>query len=295
MDRVLKDKKAILVFILPPLIIYAFTVIVPTVWSVYYSFFSGMPGVDFKFTGAHNYIQLWRDPMFLSSLAMTVKYVIIVSVCQIVFGLLLSFMFHFGIKRFKSLVRTLVFFPVVLPIIAVGQLFSKIYEITPQYGLLNSFLHLLGLNSLIQPWIGQTTTALGALCVMDIWTSVGFYAVIFYAALVDIPNDVLEAARIDGAHSFRLVWHIILPLLSPVLNTCLVFSFTGTLKVYQSILALTQGGPGNTTQSLSMYMYDSAFTYSKYGYASAIAVFMLALSLVIMLSINRAFASRNEI
>lgn len=294
MDRLLRDKKALLLFILPPALIYILTVIVPTVWSLVYSFYSGMPGIDFKFTGLKNYANLWSDSEFLGSLSMTLKYVAIMVIFQVGIGLLLSFLFNFGVKKHKTLVRTVVFFPVVLPIIAVGQLFSKIYEITPQYGLLNSVLNLIGLKSMVQPWIGNASTALGALCVMDIWTSVGFYAVIFYAALVDIPGDIIEAAQIDGARFWRLAWNIIMPLLKPIMCACLVFSLTGTLKVYESVLALTNGGPGHATESLSLYMYNSAFTFSKYGYASAIAVFMLVLSIIIMLIVNKLFAQKDE-
>jgi raffinose/stachyose/melibiose transport system permease protein len=294
MDKILKDKKALMLFILPPAIIYLGIVIIPTIWSIVYSFYTGMMGIDFRFTGLSNYIKIWSDQDFLDSMAFTLKYVGIMVIFQVGLGLLLAFLFHFGVEKYKSMVRTVVFFPVVLPIIAVGQLFSKIYEITPQYGLLNSVLHLLGLNGLVQAWTGQVSTAMGALCVMDIWTSIGFYAVIFYAALVNIPDDLIEAAEIDGAKPVRLAWNIIMPLLKPITCTCLVFSLTGTIKVYESIVALTGGGPGQATQSLSVYMYKTAFTYTDYGYASTIAVIMLVLSVVVMLAVNKLFASKDE-
>jgi ABC-type sugar transport systems, permease components len=294
MDRILRDKKALLLFILPPAIIYLAIVIIPTVWSIGYSFYSGMLGIDFKFIGIGNYVKIWSDQEFLSALVFTLKYVVIMVILQVGLGLLLAFLFHFGIAKHKSLVRTVVFFPVVLPIIAVGQLFSKIYEITPQYGLLNSLLNLIGLKGLIQPWIGQANTAMGGLCVMDTWTSIGFYAVIFYAALVNISSDLIEAAEIDGARPVRLAWNIIMPLLKPITCTCLVFSLTGTLKVYESIIALTGGGPGQATESLSVFMYKTAFTYNDYGYASTVAVLMLVLSVGVMLVVNKLFASNDE-
>ena len=294
MDKILRDKKALLLFTLPPAVIYLCIVIIPTIWSVGYPFYTGMIGIDFRFTGIKNYAKIWSDPAFIDALVFTLKYVAIMVIFQVGLGLLLAFLFHFGIEKHKTIVRTVAFFPVVLPIIAVGALFSKIYEITPQYGLLNSILNLIGLKSLIQPWTGQVSTALGALCVMDIWTSIGFYAVIFYAALVNIPNDLIEAAQIDGARPVRLAWNIIMPLLKPITCTCLVFSLTGTLKVYESIVALTNGGPGTATQSLSVYMYKTAFTYNDYGYSSTIAVIMLVLSIVIMLIVNKLFASKDE-
>ena len=144
-------------------------------------------------------------------------------------GLLLSLMFKFWLRRCKTIVRTLVFFPVVLPTVAVGQLFAKIYEIQPNYGLLNSLLDSLGFTNLVQPWIGQSSTALWALCVMDIWVAMGFYSVIFYGALLDISDDILEAARIDGCGGWQLFKNILLPLLRPMVITSLVFSFSGTV------------------------------------------------------------------
>ncbi len=199
----------------------------------------------------------------------------------------MALMFKFWLRKCKTVVRTLVFFPVVLPTVAVGQLFAKIYEIQPNYGLLNSFLSKIGLQNLVQPWLGQEKTALWALCVMDIWVAMGFYSVIFYGALLDIPDDILEAARVDGASGFALFKSILLPLLWPMVITSTVFSFSGTVKMFESALALTKGGPGAATKSLSMYMYDNAFTYYKVGYASVIAIVIFLICVVGSAIINK--------
>ena len=206
-----------------------------------------------------------------------VRYVAMTTFGQVTFGLLLALMFKFWVKKHGSSIRTIVFFPVVLPVVAVGQLFTKIYEIQPYYGLLNSLLQGLGLENLVYPWIGKADTALGSLVAMDIWTAMGFYAIILYGALLDIPGDILEAANIDGCNAWHLFRQILLPLLKPILLTCFVFSFTGTVKMFESALALTKGGPGTATTSLSMYMYNTAFSYQKTGYASVIALFIFLL------------------
>ncbi len=292
MKELLGNRKAVMLFVLPALFIYLFSVFIPILWSAAYSLYRGMPGLSFEFNGLNNYVKMWSDTMFIGSFTVTLKYVLIVVAGQVGLGFLLSLMFVFGIKKYTTLVRTLVFFPVVLPVVAVGQLFSKIVEISPQYGLLNSLLATIGLDSLVQPWLGQSSTALGVLCTMDIWTAMGFYAVIFYAALVEIPQDIIEAARIDGASGIKLTSKIILPLLRPITMTCFIFSFTGTLKVFESALALTRGGPGVSTKTLSMYMYDASFLYSQYGYGSAIAVFVLLECFFVSVVLNRFFKSR---
>jgi ABC-type sugar transport systems, permease components len=291
MNKVLGNKKAIALFILPPLIMYSVLVVLPVLWSFYYSFYSGTPGLQWEFSGFKNYIKLIKDKNFIDSLIVNLKYIAIVMVGQVGLGLALALLFRFWLKRFKSVVRTLVFFPVVLPTVAVGQLFVKIYEIQPNYGLLNSILSNIGLDKFVQPWIGQASTALFCLCAMDIWVAMGFYSVIYYGALLDIPGEVIEAAQIDGCNGWNLFKRILLPLLKPITITCLIFSFTGTVKMFESALALTNGGPGNATKSLSMYMYNVAFTYSKMGYGSVIAIFIFVLCLTGS-RIIRAFDSK---
>lgn len=277
MNKVLGNKKAIALFILPPLILYAVLVVLPVLWSFYYSFYSGTPGLKWEFSGFKNYVKLLSDKNFITALWVNIRYIAMVMIGQVGLGLALALLFNFWLKRFKSIIRTLVFFPVVLPTVAVGQLFTKIFEIQPNYGLLNSILANIGLEKFVQPWIGQASTALYCLSAMDIWVAMGFYSVIYYGAILDIPGEVIEAAKIDGCNAWNLFKRILFPLLRPITITCLIFSFTGTVKMFESALALTGGGPGNATKSLSMYMYNVAFTYSKMGYGSVIAIFIFAL------------------
>lgn len=280
MKSVLEDKKAVCVFVLPGLLLYSVIVLLPILWSFYYSFYSGSPGLRWKFSGLSNYLMLFKDPSFRDALIVNIKYIAFVMLGQVGLGLLLSLMFMFWLTKFKNVIRTLIFFPVVLPTVAVGQLFRKIYEIQPNYGLLNAFLANIGLEKWVQPWIGQASTALASLCVMDVWVAMGFYSVIFYGALLDIPGEVLDAAKIDGAGGFKLFSKIISPLLRPITVTSLIFSFSGTVKMFESATALTQGGPGDSTRSLTMYMYNVAFTFNKTGYGSVIAlvIFLICIS-----------------
>lgn len=277
MKKVLGNKKAIVLFVVPALIIYSVIVILPVAWSFYYSFFSGSPGLKWEFSGIDNFVRLFKDSGFFEALKVNVKYIAIVMFGQVGLGLGLSLIFYFWMKRFRNTIRTLVFFPVVLPTVAVGHLFQKIFEIQPNYGLLNSILDNIGLSELVQPWLGQASTALGCLSVMDIWVAMGFYAVIFYGALLDISGEVIEAARIDGASGWQLFKRILAPLLKPMIITCFIFSFSGTVKMFESAMALTNGGPGNATRSLSMYMYDVSFTYNNVGYGSVTAIFIFLL------------------
>lgn len=280
MKHVLGNKKAIALFVVPGLILYVGLVFVPVIWSFVYSLYSGTPGLSWSFSGLKNYSKLLIDSKFHESLMVTIRYILTTMLGMVVLGLALAMMYRFWLVKFKNLIRTITFFPVILPTVAVGQLFRKIYEIQPNYGLLNSILDAIGLHDLVQPWIGQASTALGCLSVMDIWVSVGFYAVIFYGGLIDIPDDIIEAAKVDGCSSWQMFKNIIFPLLRPITITCLVFAFAGTVKVFESAIALTNGGPGSATTTLSMYMYNVAFDYRNYGYGSAIAIVIFLICII---------------
>ncbi len=292
MEKVLRDKKAIALFVLPALFIFVGVIFVPIIWTMVYSLFSGMPGIDFEYYGFQNYIDMFANKQTVNAIAVNWKYIAIVTPCQVGFGLLAALMVHFSVRKYKTLSRTLIFIPTVLPAVAVAQMFIKMYALTPNYGLFNSVLDKLGMDSLIKAWLGFSDTAFGALCLMDIWTAVGFYTVIIYGALVDIPDEIIEAARIDGANSFGLFRRIILPMLKTMITTCFVFSFTGTIKMFESATALTKGGPGQATMSMTMNMYQNAFKFNEFGYGSAVAVLILLQCLLITLIINRVGKER---
>ena len=286
MEKVLRDKVAILLFVLPAFLIFMFVIFVPIVWTFVYSLFSGMPGLNFKFYGIQNYLDMWSNPQTLNAIRVNWRYILIVTPCQVGFGLMSALMVHFSVKRFKTLSRTLIFIPTILPAVAVAQMFIKMYALMPSHGLVNALLDVVGMGHLAKAWLGTSSTAFGALCVMDVWTAIGFYTVIIYGALVDIPDEIIEAARIDGANSVNLFTRILLPMLKTMLTTCFVFSFTGTLKMFESATALTGGGPGSATTSMTMNMYQNAFKFDQYGYGSTIAIFILLQCLLVTQIVN---------
>jgi len=124
--------------------------------------------------------------------------------------------------------------------------------------------------------------------IMDVWRSVGFYGVLVFSGLLDIPDEIIESARIDGAKSFKLLRHIVLPMSLPILFASFIFSINGTIKVFDSVFALTGGGPGNSTTPLTLYMYRTAFQFSDYGYGSTIALLLTVMCLVVTLVIFRS-------
>jgi ABC-type sugar transport system permease subunit len=292
MDAVLRDRRAVVVFVAPALLVYTLVLLAPILWSLVYTFYSGNVITGFRYVGLDNFDKLIHDEAFWAAFRFTLKYGVLVTVLQVGLGLLLSLMYVFYLRRGSALVRTLVFFPVVLPTVAVAQMFAKIFAIAPQYGLVNAALDAVGMDGSIQDWLGRGDSALMVLVLMDVWRSMGFYAVLLYAGLVDVPEEILESARLDGASGLRLVRRIVLPLLGPVLFAALIFSINGTLKVFDSVVALTNGGPGQATTPLTLYMFNNAFAYGEYGYASAIATALSMLCLMITLALF-GFARRD--
>lgn len=294
MNKVLGNKRALALFLLPAIILFTGLAVVPIIWSLFYSFFSGMPGLDFTFCGLDNFRKVFSDQQLIDSFGRNIKYVVLVMTGQIGIGFLLAMLIHHSVKRGKNFVRTCMFIPVVLPSVAVGQLFQKIYAIMPQNGLLNAFLDVVGLDALITAWVGDVSTVMGALIAMDIWKGVGLYCLIFYSGIIDLPGDVIEAAKVDGASALRTIFSVQIPLLRPVFRMSLIFSLTGCIKVYDTVVALTKGGPGTSSYMPTMVMYDQAFQYGNFGYGSTIAILILVECTVLTMIINRLFGQKGE-
>jgi raffinose/stachyose/melibiose transport system permease protein len=286
MKEVLGDRRAIAILLGPALIVYTMVMLIPLVWSLGLTFFAGNALTGFSFAGWANFAKLLDDPRILPTIGFTLKYALVITIGQVTMGYSLALLYVFALRKASAIVRTLVFLPIVLPTVAVALMFQKMFEVAPQTGLVNSLLNILGVESV--DWFGNAGSAFWVIVVMDIWRSMGFYAVLLYAGLLDIPDEVIESARMDGASGWRLVRHIVIPLSLPVLVAAIVFSINGTLKVFDSVLALTNGGPGDATTPLTLYMYQTSFAYSDYGYGATIALVLTVLCLGVTLFIFRS-------
>lgn len=286
MHKVLGDKRAILILLGPALLVYTLIMLVPIVWSMYYTVQDGNPIIGFTFVGFDNFAKFFQDPAAWDAVLFTLRYALILTVLQVGTGYLLSLLYVFWLRRGGGAIRTIIFFPVVLPTVAVALLFQRLFEAAPTTGPVNTLLMFLGGGSV--DWFGTPTASFWIIILMDLWRSMGFYAVLLYAGLVDIPEDLIESARIDGASGWKLIRTIVLPLSLPVLLSSLIFSINGTLKVFDTIVALTAGGPGSATTPLTLYMFRTSFTYGEYGYGSTIALMLTILCLLFTVFIFRS-------
>ncbi|MBD8059196.1 sugar ABC transporter permease [Cellulomonas sp. JH27-2] len=286
MKSVLGDRRAIFLLLAPALTVYSLIILIPVFWSLGYTVFEGNAINGFSFVGLDNIKQLFSDPDVHQALWFTVRFALVLTAVQVALGYLLALLYVFVLRKASNLIRTLVFFPVVLPTVAVSLLFQQLFEYAPRNGPVNSILNVFGIPSV--DWFGTSTSSFWVLILMETWRSMGFYAVLLYAGLVDIPEEVLESSRLDGASGLRLVRHIVIPLSMPVLLSSIIFSINGTLKIFDSVIALTNGGPGTSTTPLTVLMFQTSFGYGEYGYGSAIALLLTMLCLIVTIFIFRS-------
>ncbi len=292
MKRVFGDRRTIIILLAPTLILYVLLKLVPVGWSLGLSFFEGNSLRGFQFVGIDNFTKFFTDPAAIQSLWVSVVFAVLATAGQIVFGYLLALFYVFVLRNGSAFVRTAVFFPMVLPTVAVALLFRSFVSVGDNQGPVNDIINFFGGQSV--EFLASTAGTMAVALAMTYWSSMGFYAVLLYTGLLDIPEEIIESARLDGASGFRLVRHIVIPLSLPILISSIIFSFNSTLKVFDSLLALNGGGPGTSTSPLTLYMYRTAFEYAQYGYGSTIALVLTLLCLVFTLAIFRSSSRRAE-
>lgn len=221
----------------------------------------------FNFTGLDNYGELLSDPTFWRASLNTLVFGVLAIIGRVVLGLAIACALFSKLSRWRTFFRTIFYLPTVMPIVAVAFLWKLMYN--PQFGAINSFFGL-DIN-----WLFDPRYSLLAIVIMTIWKDFGFAVILFLAGLHAIPEDALEAASVDGANAWRTFWHIIVPLLRPMLFFVVITSMIGYLQAFVQVLVMTNGGPGTSTQLISFMIYDQAFVKYNFGYASAIAFVLL--------------------
>ncbi|WP_340018882.1 sugar ABC transporter permease [Paenibacillus sp. FSL H3-0457] len=286
MNSVFSNKGTIAVFVLPTLILFCGIVLIPIFVSSYYSLLDWNGVGRGTFIGLDNYVEMFNDTRVLNSIKNSLLFAGASVFIQLPISLVLALILASNVKG-EGFYRTVYFIPVLISTVVIAQLWSKIYN--ADYGLLNVLLQSIGLSSLAQDWLGQKDTALAASFIPTLWQYVGYHMLLMYAGAKSVSQDVLEAARMDGASRIRTAWSIMIPLMKPILKVSLVFSVIGAFKVFDLIYVLTGGGPFYTTEVPSTLMYATIFDTFRYGYGSAISVFIIVECLVCTILINSLF------
>jgi ABC-type sugar transport system permease subunit len=265
-------------FILPALLFFAAFLVYPLLHTVYLSL-TEWAGFDLKkisFVGFENFKLLPPDWIFWKALRNTMYFVVGTTVYLNLLGLGLAVFLNSG-SRFTHLVRTLIFIPVLLSPVIVGVMWSRIFD---PFGVLNQILAKLKAIQAPLFWLGDKRMALVSIIGATVWQWVGYDMILYLTGLQQIPEELYEAAMIDGANRWHLLRRITLPLLKSVGTMVVLLNLIGGVRVFDIVYVMTKGGPNHNTEVLATHLYEVAFWFNKMGYASVIAVIILVISLV---------------
>lgn len=277
------------VLLLPSLAIILGFSIVPMLWSIWYSFTKGGMLGKHPFVGLDNYFKAAQHPIFLLTIKNTALYAVMTVPTVIVLALVVAIVI-FQLPNMQGFFRGTVYFPLITPVVIAANIWA--YIVNRDFGPLNHILGWVGIPAI--DWLGNPTWAIPAIVMMEIWRGFGFYVIILFAALQAIPRELYEAARIDGARTWRIVTTITIPLLRPALAFCFIMATIFNFQLFDAVYVLTKGGPAWRTSTVSWYVYQQAFQSDNVGFASTMGVVLLMIILTLSLVQLRFFRSDVE-
>lgn len=287
--KVLKvPARTIAVFVLPCLLLYVCLVFVPILVSFYSGLLKWDGIANAEFIGLANFRDMFaNDPVFWPSVRRTLLYAL-ASMLEIPLCLWMAILLHRYLKN-GSRLASIYFTPVILSVVIIGQLWKTIYNPTSMGGMLNGVLVSLGLDSWTHNWLTEPSIAMYSIYLVSLWQYFGYHLLIQYTGVTNIPEEIYEAAKIDGAEGFKADRFITMPLIVPIFKISIVLAFIGSLQAFDMVMVMTGGGPAHATDVISTHMYNSSFLSLKYGYGSAIATFLVAVCLLFTVVINFFF------
>ncbi|MFJ8538910.1 carbohydrate ABC transporter permease [Streptomyces sp. NPDC093591] len=278
------------VFVAPAMLGFLVFLLWPTLRGVYLSFTRFNLLTPAEWVGLDNYVRMVNDPIFWNSLTVTVEYVFINIGVQTVAALAIAVLLQRLTQ--SALLRGIVLTPYLMSNVVAGLVWLWILD--TQLGIGNEIISALGADRI--PFLADETWAIPTIALINVWRHVGYTALLLFAGLQAIPNDMYEAAKVDGASEWRMFWRITMPLLRPVLAVVLIMTVIGSFQVFDTVAVTTAGGPANATNVLQYYIYGSAFGRFQFGYASAMSVALLVvLSAITVLQYRLTRAGQTDL
>lgn len=271
-----KFRPRFLFFIAPAAALYTIFFVYPFILT-FFSSFTSWDGISTPvFNGIANYTEMFHDSVLLSGILRILIWAALAVLIKVGLGLVFAAMLRGRIRGYKFF-TSVFFFPVVISSSAMCVVFTLMYD--KDIGIINQFLKGIGLGFLQQSWLSNPETAFFAAIAVPIYQDIGFFMIIFLAALQDIPNELYESVRIDGANPIQAFLHVTVPLSLGTVRVCVILGVTAAFKTFDYIFLLTGGGPANSTQVPATWMYQQTFQVYKYGYGDAIAMLIFVLSI----------------
>lgn len=281
----------ILLFLAPAMLVFSVFLIYPIVQSAYYSVFNWKgfgPAVDF--VGTNNYFRIITDKNFLRAVQNGVLIVGLSLIVQLPLALGLALLVGRNLPG-RVFFRTIFFLPYVFSEVITALVWQALYHPDPHYGLINAILSNLGLDTI--PFLGDRSTVMLAIFVALTWKYFGFHMLLFMAGLQNIPAELEEAAKIDGANGLQILWNVIIPLLRSTIRTTVFLSVLGSLQVFAIVWIMSQGGPASASETMATYLYRFGFVRFYLGYGSAVAVVMFLICISFSLIYQKVFKEQD--
>ena len=277
--------------LLPSLCLYTIFILLPIAMAVRYSFtkYSGLGKPEF--TGLANYVRMFKDELFWSSFKNTMIMFVIAFVLLLVISFLIALLLNKKLKG-TDLSKALIFSPAIIAPIIVGIIW--VYILDPNVGIINGILDAIGASGLKQEWIGGATLTPYSLAIVYFWQQLGYLVTIFIAGLKMLPEEVMEAAIIDGANERQKVIRIIIPMMKSNISTVAILIITGVFKIFEIIVQTTGGGPNHLSETLVTYSYTMTFDSGDYGYGMSLATITFIVSLIIVGIYSAFFGDKEE-
>jgi raffinose/stachyose/melibiose transport system permease protein len=270
----------------PGLAVLAFSLFVPLGFSVYFSLTDSAGFGDYQNVGLDNYRAiLTDDPVFWRSLRNAMLLIAATVFVQNPVAFALAAVLSRLSARASRLLRTVYFVPAVLSLVIVAKLWVDM--LNPTFGLIDKLLRAVGLEAIAMSWLSDPRTAVAAVIWIIVWQGFGWALLFYYAALMTVPRELEDAARVDGASRWQSYRHVVIPYIAPVIATVIVIDVISSLKQMELIYLTTAGAPGQLTQFLGNYLYQKAFVAGEYGYGNALSVVFVAVSLVLTAVVQR--------
>jgi raffinose/stachyose/melibiose transport system permease protein len=290
MKRVFSNPWSIMLFLAPAFFFYLSFSFIPIFQSFWISLFHIELGSK-TWIGLSNYSRMLQDDLFLQSLVHIFILLAIVVIISLPSAFVVAWILSQKIKG-SGFVRSVMYIPNLLSTVATGTVW--IYLFHNQYGVVNRILSLFGIHE-TDSLLANPKTVMYAIGIVMAWHSVGFYIILFMVAIQNIPQDILDSAKVDGLNQWQRVRYITLPLIVPTIEITLVLVSTGVFKSFDYIFVLTAGGPNHASEVISSYMYIIGFQYNDLGYAASIGLVLFVLCLVITKLINLLFGNKEAV
>ena len=267
----------IVLFLLPGLVVYSVFVVLPSLQAFWISLYKWDGMGPSTYVGLGNFLKLTRDALAQKAILNNIYLLIIPTILILILALFFAELIRSRVKG-GGFFQIVYFFPNLLSMVIVGIIF--LFFFSPNLGLLNGTLRAVGLDSLAKPWLGIPGLVMPSISSVIIWMAAGYYMVLLLAALKNIPQELYEAAMLDGANRFQQFWFVSIPMVWDVLRIIVTLLFLGAIQQFALVWVMTEGGPNGASEVLGTFMYKNAFRYFNIGYGNAVAVVMFVLVFV---------------